>query len=343
MPKYKIYFIVKVILLQNYTVKAEVLLYGNINSYSAKQFVTELGELSGKNKTVRINGDGGEVRYGLGCLTKMSQFPDITVINDGEANSMCAYMFCYPAALKKCADYSTFGFHRAAYPKWYEEDSNLFDDAAKAELAKINDTLRKAMEGTVDALKWMQETGCSLDELFSMNGRKEVIIDAEKAKRLGIVNEVFQVTPQKRSEINALKETIEAKFTTKMPIEAENQNKKTMAKLTLAEFKAENQELYNEIVSAERERCEAWAVFADVDHKAVAEGIGSGKPISAKAQGEFIRKQVSADMASKVEEENTPDLKIEAKKEDTKKTEAEKQAAEIEANLRKNLHLTTVK
>jgi ATP-dependent protease ClpP protease subunit len=316
-------------------VAQKVLLYGNVNSYSARQFVTELSALSGKDKEIHINGDGGEVKYGLACITNLSKADNVSLINDAQANSMFAFMFCYPAKSKKCADYSTFGFHRAAYPDWYESNPEYFDDAAKAELVKMNGDLRKAMEGTVDSLKWMQETGCSLDELFSMNGRKEVIVDAEKAKRLGLVDEVFPVTPAKRSEISALRQTIEANFYKKTPVVAEKPIQKTM--ITVAEFKAQNPEGYAEIITAERERCEAWAVFADVDHKAVAEGISSGKNISAKAQGEFIRKQVSAETVVKVEAENAPNLNIQAKKAEAEKTEAEKNAALIEANLRKHL------
>ncbi len=322
---------------------SEVLLYGNINSYSAKQFVTDLGGLTGSNKTVRVNGDGGEVKYGMGCLTKMSQITDLTIINDGEANSMCAFMFCYPAKSKKCADYSTFGFHRAAYPDWVESDPELFDTEAQAELAKKNADLRKAMECTVDSLKWMQETGCSLDDLFSMSGRKEVIIDAAKAKRLGLVDEVLQVTPAKKAEINALKVKIEAKFsTTALPIAADKNTQNTI-KMTIAEFKAANPEGYQEIITAERERCEAWADFADVDPKAVAEGIKGGKGISMKAQGDFIRKQFSSAAVAEVEKENPAALTVEAKKALVEKTEADKNSAEIQAALRKNLNLEIVK
>ncbi len=161
---------------------------------------------------------------------------------------------------------------------------------------------------------------------------------------MGLVDEIFQVTPQKRNEINALRKTIQAKFSTQLPIAAEKpQTEKPMAKQTLAEFKAENIELFNEIVMAERERCEAWADFADVDPKAVAEGLKSGKAISMKAQSDFIRKQFSAEALTKVEGENAPELTVEAKKALAEKTLAEKNAATIEANLRKNLNLTPAK
>jgi len=317
----------------------QVLLYGSVNSYSAKQFVTELSALSGKEKEVHINGDGGEVKYGLACLTNLAASDNITLINDAEANSMFAFMFCYPAKSKKCADFATFGFHRAAYPDWYENDHELFDDESKAELAKKNATLRAAMEGTVDSVKWMQETGCSMDELFSMNGRKEVIVDAQKAQRLGLVNEIMQVTPEKRKEVNALRQKIEAKFSTPAP-EAENTPTQNQIKkiMTVAEFKAANPEGYNEIVTAERERCEVWAMNADVDPKAVVEGIASGKHVSAKQQAEFIRKQISAEMATKVEAENAPDLKLGAKKEEEKTGAAKVQEAAVEA-VRKSLNL----
>lgn len=330
--------------MQNYTVAQKVLLYGTINSYSAKQFVTDLNTLSGKDKEIHINGDGGEVRYGLACLTNLSKAGNITLVNDAEANSMFAFMFCYPATSKKCADYSTFGFHRAGYPEWFENDPELFNDTAKAELISINANVRKAMEGTVDPVKWMQETGCSLDELFSMNGRKEVIVDAEKAKRLGLVDEVFQVTPEKKNEVSALRQTIEAKFSTPAKIAGTTSTQTKPNNMTLSEFKAANPGVIEGLINAERERCEAWAVYADIDPKAVAEGISTpGKNISAKMQGEFLRKQVSAETIKAVEAENIPAITVEAKKAAAEKTEADKNAALIEANLRKNLNLEKAK
>ena len=334
--------IATVILLQIYYVAQKVLLYGTVNTYSAKQFVTDLNALSGKDKEVHINGDGGEVKYGLACLTNLAKAGNVTLINDAEANSMFAFMFCYPASSKKCADYSTFGFHRAAYPSWFESDPELFDAEAKTELAKINAKVRAAMEGAVDARQWMLETGCSLDDLFSMDSRKEVIVDAAKAKRLGLVDEIFSITPAKRNEVNALRKTIEAKFSTPLPIAAENKHTTTtMAKQTLAEFKAENPELLAEIITAERERCEAWADFADVDPKVVADGIKSGKNITVKIQGEMLRKQLSAEAITKVEAENPEAITVEAKKALAEKTLAEKNAATIEATIRKNLGLPT--
>jgi len=325
-------------------VASKVLLYGRVNEWSAKDFVTDINALSGQNKEVHINGDGGEVRYGLACLTNLSKIKDVTLINDAEANSMYAFMFCYPATSKKCADYSTFGFHRAGYPDWVERDPELFDDAVKAELTSVNANLRKALEATVDPIKWMTETGVSLDELFSMSSRKEVIIDAQKAKRLGLVDEVFQVTPEKKKEVNALRETIEAKFSTPHKIAAQINTEKM---ITTAEFKTQNPEAYKKLVNSitqkANEKAEAWFAAAEFDYKAALEGFKSGKAITVTAQFEFLKKQFKAEAVKVIEGENAPPLTVEAKKALDAKEAAEKQQVAIEAALRKNLHLKTDK
>lgn len=67
--------------------------------------------------------------------------------------------------------------------------------------------------------------------------------------------------------------------------------------MTKAELKSKHPELYNEIynegVSAESDRCGAWLAHVDTDSKAVLEGINSGKAISSKQTQEFIVKQAS--------------------------------------------------
>lgn len=239
-----------------------------------------------------------------------------------------------------CADYSTFGFHRAAYPDWFEADPEFFTAEAKAELMSINSNLQKAFEAKIDPAKFEEVSGLSTKELFSMNGRKEVVLNAKQAKKLGLVDEIMQITPQKKKEVEALKANIMAKFTEGEPSKSEPIKQPSKSnKMTLSELKSEHPELYTQIVTAERERCSTWAAFSDVDFKAVQEGIDSGKDITGRQQADFLRKQISADMGKKVEDENVEDVKVKAQGAGVKQTEAEKNQAEVIEAVRKNLNL----
>lgn len=287
---------------------SEVLLYGNINAYSARQFVVDVAAVGANEIQGNINSDGGEVRYGWGAVTRWAQITaKKTLVNDGECNSMAAMLFCY-SDYNKCADYATFGFHRAAYADWFEADPEMFDAEAQADLAKINSNLKKALEAKVDADIFKEVTGVSIKDLFSMKGRPIAVVDAKGAKKMGLVDEILLVTPKKKKEIEALKQTITARFSgAKVAAEKpEPEKEKDMEKTitTVAEFKANYPELFKEIVTAERERCETWAVFADVDLPACQKGIADGAMISPKMQAEFIRKQISAETVKKVEDEN---------------------------------------
>jgi len=85
--------------------------------------------------------------------------------------------------------------------------------------------------------------------------------------------------------------------------------------MTLEELKADHPELYKAIfeqgVVAEKDRCQAWIAFNDVDPKAVAEGIDKGENISQKAMAEFSRKALSNEALAKLEEGAAKDTKTE--------------------------------
>lgn len=322
---------------------SEVLLYGNINAYSARQFVVDVAAAGSNEIEGHVNSDGGEVRYGWGAVTRWAQITaKKKLTNDGECNSMAAYMFCY-SDYNCCADYATFGFHRAAYPEWIEADPQMFDEDAKKDLANINASLQKALEGKVNADKFKEVTnGISIKDIFSMNGRITVTINAKDAKAIGLIDEILQITPKKKKEIQALKETITAKFSGHQVAaqKPEPEKEKNMEKTinTVAEFKATYPELFKEIVTAERDRCDTWAVYGDVDLPAVQKGIADGSIISYKMQAEFMRKQFNAETVKKVEGENSPTIAVTAQADGAKsvaETVKEKEQAAILASVAK--------
>ena len=88
-----------------------------------------------------------------------------------------------------------------------------------------------------------------------------------------------------------------------------NINNKEMTK---AEIKAAHPSVYQEIVgegvSQERDRAGAWMAHNETDPKAVAEGIKSGKEITATERESFFVKQNTLKTVSKIKAENAEDL-----------------------------------
>lgn len=88
-----------------------------------------------------------------------------------------------------------------------------------------------------------------------------------------------------------------------------NINNETMTK---AEIKAAHPSVYQEIVaegvSQEKDRAGAWMAHNETDPKAVAEGIKSGKEITATEREAFFVKQNTKNTLSKIEGESAEDL-----------------------------------
>jgi hypothetical protein len=108
--------------------------------------------------------------------------------------------------------------------------------------------------------------------------------------------------------------------------------------MTIEKLKAEHPELFAQVVamgvSSERDRVTAWSVFAEIDPKAVAEGIKGGENISQTAMAEFTLKKLSATSVEKITTEGAP--AVETPKADgliPEPTELEKLEAKLNAEL----------
>jgi ATP-dependent protease ClpP protease subunit len=323
--------------------QSEVLIYGVIDAECAGEFfecVNESIESTGtEDITLRVNSDGGEVRYGWGIVAKYSELTGKKVVkNDGAANSMAAFLFCY-ADDSECVDVATFGFHRAAYPTWYESNPELFTDFEKQHLARVNASLRKAMESKIDVVEFEKITGITMNQLFSMDSRVEVVLTAKQAKQCKLVNKVIPITPKKRMEIAALfenKQPVMANMpTTEKPLN-NNSIKKTM---NATQLKSEHFDVYNEIFNAgvltERDRVEACLTFIAADQPGVISAIKEGKQLSAKQMAEFTLKSVAAANVEKIENGAAPVLnagEIAIKAETEKQKEISAFVAEVKKN-----------
>jgi len=141
-----------------------------------------------------------------------------TVQVDGIAASAFAFMLCF-ADHVECLDVSLILFHRAAMGGLeYEKD---LSEAERKILDGINAKARQALEARASSDKFEAVTGVSYDELFSMDNRKDVIINALQAKELGFVHKINDLTPMAKSDILALANTYGVAAFAKEPIVAE--------------------------------------------------------------------------------------------------------------------------
>jgi len=328
----------------------EVLLYGDIYSERARQFITALTDAEGEDLSIRINSNGGDVEYGWGMVAKFAEFKGKKSVKvDGMAASMAAYFTLYADSVE-ALDVSNFLFHRAAYPTWYESDERMFTDARKKELNDINAKLRAAIESKVTSQEWFNVTGVSLDAMFSLNERVDVTLTAEQAKSLGLVGSINVITPTKKAAIEARMLAVAEDYTgmrlaakadpTPTPI---NPNSKTM---TIEKFKAEHPDIYAQAVTAgaeqERDRVSAWMTYVDIDAKAVADGITAGKNITQTAMAELSRKALSKEALAGAAADSTPPVTTtEPESKDKPKEDADIEA--FRAEYQKELGLKTNK
>src|ERR1700739_2086809 len=185
--------------------KKEVLAYGSIDSYSSAEFITAMEAASSDDVTVRVNTEGGSPEYGWGMIAKFAEHTGGKLIKgDGQAHSMGAFLFCYAdKGSRECLDVCEFLIHRAAYADWYE-NSDMFDDAMKGNLERVNASLQKAFTNTVD-VKLFEEIaneqieGIKVADIFKLDSRLEIFLTAKQAKKIGLVDKVISITPEKRS------------------------------------------------------------------------------------------------------------------------------------------------
>lgn len=328
---------------------AEILLYGGIDSDKACEFIEKINEITSANPEeqieVRLNSPGGSVEYSWGAIAKFAELKGKKMVKvDGKAHSMGLY-FCAYADNVVGLDVSEYCLHRAAYPSWFERDPELFTDAMKENLKRVNDNLKKAFSNKCDVAKFEEIKGVKLKDIFSMDTRIDCFLSAKEAKQIGLIDSIVNITPQKKAEIAALMEGKEYAPITANNIENKNQN----TKMTLAELKQNHPALYAEAVAAgvkiEKERNEAWAHFADVDSAKVKAGIKSGEVITQAEIIELTEKKAAIKEKTTIEGEShenvvTAGSPSEAEK---KAKEEAKKAADFATALDAHLNLTPKK
>ncbi len=312
----------------------EILLYGPIWQESSVDFINAINEIEqGEGLRVRINSGGGDVMYGWGCIAKYKEFTGEKLVSvDGQAMSMAFFFLCY-ADNSESLDVSRFLIHRAAYSKWYEDE--YMTETDKASLTAMNADLERAFRNKVDVAKFEQITGVKVKDIFSMDSRIDVEINAKQAKQIGLISKINTITPTKSAEINASMQRIAANYGmsfqqldaqsgNEKPVNAgnennENANFKINNKMTIEQLRAEHPELVAQIsasaVKNERDRVGAWMKFMSVDAEAVTAGIDSGNEVSQTVMAEMMVKMGTQNTLNGVQA-TTEGIKVETEKVD---------------------------
>jgi ATP-dependent protease ClpP protease subunit len=310
----------------------QVLLYGRFDSETVTEFIEEINEVVDENAeaeiTVRINTVGGEPEYAWGAIARFNELKGKkSVKNDGQAHSMGLFFNCY-CKDREALDVTEFLLHRCAYPSWIESNPDYFDDAKRGNLERVNKSLQKALENTVDVTKLEAimaiKTGkpdIKVKDIFSIEGRVEVYLTAAEAKKIGLIDRVIKITPEKTAEINSLKES--KNFT---PAKAAQSEFKTKT-MTKEELQQSHPGVYNAIFNegkiaghtAMKEVAEVWAHYASVDAKMASEGISKGVAPTPLQIIELTEKKFSKASLKDIENDNAKETPTETPEEKTKK------------------------
>jgi len=325
----------------------EVYIYGAFNSAQSLQFVSSLEQCKNDDITLRINTPGGDVTDAWSCIAKFSEHAKGKKVKvDGKALSGGAFFLC-AVSEAECLDVSQFMFHRAAF--WFEQYDDLFTEDDKRYLVSVNAQLRKLLEGKIPADKFMAITGVSYDQMFSLDDRIDVRLTPDQALALGLVQKINKVTPEIARTINAYVDRYAAAAhstdsslridVSQVTNPIQQQNNDTM---TAAEFKAKypqaHAEIFNEGVTAERDRVGSYMAFAHLDVEGVKKGIEGGKAMTDTQRSEFALKAFSAEGLKKLQADSAGGLTT-AEQPVKEKTETEKEVAAFAEEVKKNLKL----
>lgn len=322
----------------------QILLYGLIDSYAASEFneaLTEMEVMPDEELVLRINTPGGSPEYGWGIISMFKDLPNKKKVKvDGQAHSMGAFILCYVNEAESL-DVAEFLIHRAAYPNWYES-SESFDQATKDNLMRINKSLEAAFRAKIDVAMFEEMKGVKVKDIFSIDSRIDVYLTAKEAKKIGLISKIIPLTKESAQEVEAFAaKAASSKKAVFIPKVAEQENKPSIHnqnqnKMTAAEFKAANPEVYaaiqTEAIENERERVNALMVFHDVDPAGIATAIKDGKSLTASMTAELTRKSIAKAAVKGVEEDSAGEINTADAGADTSKEAAKKAAEKAEVD-----------
>jgi ATP-dependent protease ClpP protease subunit len=333
----------------------EILFYSPIYNGSVAEFIQSMEAAKDEDVRIRMNCPGGDVLAGYGAMAKFNEHPKGKSIHvDGSAESGGAFMCAAARAAGNevtCLDVSEFLLHRAAYPEYIESNSKYFTEDMRKSLDTMNANLRNILEKACNPMTFESVTGCTYDEMFSMDDRKDVMFNAEQAYRMGLVSKrPIPLTSKIMNEVTALSaKTGIAAFKNPEIKPAVSSSPTIKTKITMnsihdlkAQYPAIYEEAVQEGVKAERERVECWEMWRHISSEKVSAGIASGKHIGNKDFSELnllaTGKQAVAEMESTgAPAVQTPGTPAPTAASTTPEISAE--AAEVKASIFKALHI----
>lgn len=307
----------------------ELFLYSSIYSWTAQDLIQQLNDTNGEEVILRVNSGGGEVFANYGICAKMAEHGNVICKVDGTAMSSAANLLFY-AKRVECLDETVFLFHRA--------DMYCRTDEDKEFLAKVNKGLKQKMLMKIDADKFKEVTGVSIDEMFDPEQRRDVVINAKEAKQIGLVDKIVKLTPSETARIEAF--TKKSYFKVAADASPNNSNPLNM---TTEKLKAEHPAVYQQIfengvtagIAKEKDRVGAFMAFVELDPKAVKEGITKGESMTETQRSEFALKAISKTRLESIEGDGTDKPLATSERgeqgKEKEKTEKEKEVAAFSA------------
>lgn len=312
----------------------QILLYGRIDSWEAKEFSAAIKEIETEDEVLlRINTQGGSPEYGWGIISMFKDLKNVKSVKvDGQAHSMGAFILCYVNE-SEALDVSRFLIHRAAYPAYFES-SDMFTEDIKQDLIEVNKSLESAFRAKVDVAMFEDLKGVKVKDLFSMDSRIDVVLSAKEAKKIGLISKIVPLTAAASAEIETFAKAASSDGGIFIPKVAEEKpiiTNKNSNKMTAAEFKAANPEAYASIVKeatdAERDRVGSLMAFHDVDPETINKAIKEGSMLTGTMSAELTRKMIAKGAVKSIEADSAGDLYTGDKGTDSAKEAAAKEAA----------------
>lgn len=271
----------------------ELYLYSPIYDFVAQDLIQAIEDNSDEDITLRINSPGGGVFANYGICAKATEHGNITAKVDGAAMSSATNLLLY-VKKAEALDVSTFVLHRA--------DMYVETPEQQAFLDRINKDLRAKMLKKLNADKFKEITGLSIDDLFDSEKRIDVTLNAKQAKQIGLIQKINVLTP---AEVTAFNNKL---FAVAAVVEEDKSKTKNM---TIEQFKKDHPEVFAMAVAqgveagkkAEKDRVEACLVFLELDAVGVKAAIESGENLSAKQMAEFSLKANSPEKLEALKKE----------------------------------------
>lgn len=258
----------------------ELYLYSPIYSFVAEAVLSQIEDNMENDVILRTLTPGGSVFAAYGIYAKIKEHGNITLKVDGSADSAGSFLPLYSKD-SECLNVSRFTFHRA--------DMFVEDEQEQALLDGVNKDLKAQMLKKIDAAKWEEVTGTTIEQLFDPKTRIDVTLTGIQAKKVGLINRVINLTPEIEKSLAAFNSKLfnvnQTTQTTKKP------------NMTIEQLKAENPAVYAEIIALgkaeEKDRVESIMAFIEVDPAACKTAIESGKNLTQKQMSEFAIKAMS--------------------------------------------------